>query len=210
MAVEPQSLRERQKLETRTAIADAAGVLFARDGFGSVTVGDVARAAGVSRQTVFNHFPNKEDLVFDRAPEVEAMMVAALRDRAPGSSYVDAFRLLTRAFWERIIALPADRPQGGFFAIVDGSPHLQAYARELGARIVARLAEAIREDAGAAPDDPRPKLVAAALATAHQSVLDVAGPRIAAGEHPRAFVPALLDAADAAYDLLEGGIGGYP
>ena len=30
------------------------------------------------------------------------------------------------------------------------------------------------------------------------------------GERPRDFVPALLDAADAAHDLLEGGIGGYP
>jgi AcrR family transcriptional regulator len=42
--------------------------LFARDGFDAVTVAEVARAAGVTEKTVFNHFETKEDLVYSEDP----------------------------------------------------------------------------------------------------------------------------------------------
>jgi AcrR family transcriptional regulator len=113
------SLRERKKAETRTAIADAAAQLFADRGFHAVTVGEVAEAAGVSKQTIFNHFPNKEELVFDRAAEVEEIIVAAVGDRAPGTTAVQAFQAMTRAFWGRVGDLQPGRPQAGFFAIVE-------------------------------------------------------------------------------------------
>src|ERR1700744_3178525 len=95
-------LRERKKLQTREAIAQAAAELFARHGFESVTVEDVARAANVSRQTVFNYFPSKEQMLFDRDAEVEAALLAALRARLPGTSPVSVFRAHTRAFWTRL------------------------------------------------------------------------------------------------------------
>src|SRR5262249_615740 len=78
-----ESLRERKKAATRVAIADAAAQLFAEFGYDNVSVERVAREAGVSKQTVFNYFPSKELLVFDRADEVRTIMVAALRDRGP-------------------------------------------------------------------------------------------------------------------------------
>ena len=95
-------LRERKKRETREAIAQAAADLFAERGFGAVTVDEVAAAADVSRQTVFNYFPTKEQMLFDRDAEVEAALVAAVRDRGPGVSLVDAFRAHTHAFWIRL------------------------------------------------------------------------------------------------------------
>lgn len=57
--------RERKKLRTRQVISDLATELFIERGFDHVTVAEVAKAADVAVQTVFNHFPAKEDLFFD-------------------------------------------------------------------------------------------------------------------------------------------------
>lgn len=204
------SLRERKKAETRTAIADAAAALFAARGFHEVTVGEVAEAAGVSKQTVFNHFANKEELVFDRAAEVEEIIVATVRDRPAGTTAVQAFKQMTRAFWGRVEELPADRPQSGFFAIVERTPALQAYQRELGARIVDRVEATIRAEARARPDDLRPRYVAASLCGIHSGVGDIFRRHVAAGEPPSAFLKALLRRADEAYNMLADGVGAYP
>src|SRR5829696_677358 len=84
-------LRERKKQQTRQLIADTARELFASRGFEAVTVTDIARAADVSAQTVFNYFPTKEDLFYSRLEEFESELVGAVRDRAPGESVLTAF-----------------------------------------------------------------------------------------------------------------------
>lgn len=68
-------LRERKKAQTRAAIAAGAAELFARNGFRAVTMVEVAAAAEVSEQTVYNHFPTKESLVFDRAGELRQALL---------------------------------------------------------------------------------------------------------------------------------------
>ena len=74
-------LRERKKQRTREQIAEAARELFTEHGFDRVTVAQVARAADVSEQTVFNYFPTKEDLVYWRLQsfEDELLRIAAPR-----------------------------------------------------------------------------------------------------------------------------------
>lgn len=204
------SLRERKKAETRTAIADAAAQLFLERGFHEVTVGEVAEAAGVSKQTIFNHFPNKEELVFDRAREVEEIIVATVRDRPAGTTAVSAFKHMTRMFWGRVGDLADDRPQAGFFAIVERTPALQAYQRELGAKIVDRVEQTIRAEARAKPDDLRPRYVAASLCGIHFGVADIFRRHVAAGEPPSQFLRSLLRRADEAYNMLADGVGSYP
>ena len=73
-----EGVRELKKRETRRRIAETALRLFAGRGFDAVTVAEVARAAGVTEKTVFNHFETKEDLVYseDRAFEAELFTVS--------------------------------------------------------------------------------------------------------------------------------------
>lgn len=68
----------RNKELSRDAILQSALALFAQRGYGAVRVEDVARAAGVSRTTFYNHFSEREEIL------------AALFERLLGSDEPDA------------------------------------------------------------------------------------------------------------------------
>ena len=86
------SLRESNKARTRLAISDVATRLFIERGFENVTVAEIAEAAQVSVKTVFNYFPTKEDLFFDRAGAVRAALLDAVRARPQDTSPLEALR----------------------------------------------------------------------------------------------------------------------
>ncbi|ARJ04241.1 hypothetical protein GCM10010988_29820 [Cnuibacter physcomitrellae] len=71
---------ERGGPQTRARISQVATALMLSRGFDEVTVAQVALEAGVSSVTVFKHFPRKEDLLLDRAPEAAELLRAAVRD----------------------------------------------------------------------------------------------------------------------------------
>src|SRR5581483_12227237 len=122
-------LRKSKKRRTREAIAQAAADLFSERGFAAVTIEDVARAADVSRQTVFNYFPTKEQMLFDREDEIGAALLALVRNRPDGASLVKAFRGHTLAFWERFGRILGEGGERhGFWEIVQASPALRDYA----------------------------------------------------------------------------------
>src|ERR1700760_3967243 len=86
--------RTRKRLATRQSISDAATRLFMERGFDAVTIDDIAAAADVGRMTVFNHFPRKEDMFFDREEEIQALAFDAVHGRKPGVSPIEAARML--------------------------------------------------------------------------------------------------------------------
>lgn len=92
-----QSLRERQKDETRAAIHEAASAAALEGGLASATVEAVAERAGISRRTFFNYFPTKEDAILGlREPALADEAVAAFR--AAGRTAVgDAAHLMAAA-----------------------------------------------------------------------------------------------------------------
>ena len=55
----PIGLRARKKLESRSAILEAASRLIEERGYDATTMRDIADAAGVSHQTLYNYFPTK-------------------------------------------------------------------------------------------------------------------------------------------------------
>ncbi len=55
----------RRPRKTRTEIYNAALSLFKQRGVNSVTMQDIADHAETARSTVFNHYPTKNDLLFE-------------------------------------------------------------------------------------------------------------------------------------------------
>ena len=135
----------RKRLATRQRISDVASRLFIERGFDAVKIDEIAEAADVSRMTVFNHFPRKEDMFFDLDGEGREDVVAAVMQRVPGSSPVEALRL----FAHRAIA--EKRPYVGFFeegsdrfmATVQASEALKARARAIRDELTDTLACAL-------------------------------------------------------------------
>ncbi|MEV4258931.1 helix-turn-helix domain-containing protein, partial [Spirillospora sp. NPDC049652] len=90
--------RRRADAERNTAaILDAATDLLARAP--DVGVGDIAKAAGVGRVTVYAHFPSREDLVravLTRAIEASMSAIGGAGDDGPPE---EAFARLVRDGW---------------------------------------------------------------------------------------------------------------
>jgi AcrR family transcriptional regulator len=205
-----EGLRERKKRQTRERIADLAMGLFMARGFDGVTVAEVARAADVSVNTVFNYFRTKEDLFMDRWEEVEDLPSKVVRDRAAGESVLAAFRrdfldALETRHWRYGLNEGADV----FAGMVRASPSLMARMRVLERATVERLARTLAEDTGAAPRDLAPRLVAAQIMDAVRLLAERTIWRPAEGESWAEIVADVRDLAQAAFALLEKGIGGY-
>ncbi|NUT50743.1 MAG: TetR/AcrR family transcriptional regulator [Saccharothrix sp.] len=195
------SLRERKKAETRQRIADVATALFVARGFDAVTVAEVAEAAGVSKVTVFNYFPRKEDMFFDRLPQARDLLTAAIRDRAAGESPVAALRRLFVELAEQ------GHPLGGFedryvrfWHTLLASPALRARAREALDEVEAHLADLLTGL------DPRPRLTAALALAAFRAVYQESAGRLLAGEPAADVTPDHIAAVRRAFDTLAEGL----
>ncbi|NUW42107.1 TetR/AcrR family transcriptional regulator [Nonomuraea rhodomycinica] len=154
---EPLGRRERKKAQTRQALADAALRLFLERGYDNVGVKDVAEAADVAVTTLFKHFPSKEALVFDLDADLEAALVAAVRERPAGRSIPAALR---EHVLEWAVKVVADERGARITRMVEDTPALSEYARRMWTRHESALARAIAEETGAPAGD----LACAALA----------------------------------------------
>jgi AcrR family transcriptional regulator len=141
----------------------------------------------VSVSTLFTYFPSKEALVFDLDEDVEAALVAAVRDRRPGRSIPRALR---DHVVERAIQVNAFPHTAAFTGMVESTPALRDYARRMWVRHEAALARAIAEDVGAPDGD----VTCAALARFALESVQVVRAHPTPGE-----------AADAIFGLLEHG-----
>jgi AcrR family transcriptional regulator len=199
-------LRERRKQESRRAISGVAMELFEALGFDEVTISQVAEAAGVSKMTVTNYFPRKEDLVFDRAEEIIQSLADAVTGRAPGESLLAAVR---RDYAERIAAgdVTLGVPTPALARMVDASHALTSRRREIADLTEQALGDAIAAEAGA--DDPQLRVIAAQLASVHRVLFADGTRRVLAGQSPEPIRQALAAAASRAFDLLEPSLSGY-
>jgi AcrR family transcriptional regulator len=204
--VNPSSgLRERKKRETRQRISDVATALFIERGFDEVTVAEIAEAADVSKVTVFNYFPRKEQLFFDRGVEGMELIEAAVRTRPPGTSVTDAMRhlILDLAAQRHPLSGLRDGVQG-FWLVVAASPTLLAAARTELEALEIDVAAAIAEssDAASAPVDAR--LLAGFLVAACRFIYLYAVRRLLGGDVADDVYPDYVDVVNLAFDMLAG------
>lgn len=136
--------RERKKAATRAAILEAATALFLERGFDAVTVREIADQADVSPKTVFTHFPQKEALVFSDEDDRHDRLVAAVSDRASGSTISDALK----AHYLTELAALNSEPQRSILALMEETPALVDYAEKMWFRHEDALVAAISEEFG--------------------------------------------------------------
>ncbi|MFF5565136.1 TetR/AcrR family transcriptional regulator [Streptomyces sp. NPDC012623] len=154
-----EGLRERGKARKREAILGAAHELFAERGYDAATITDIAEEAGVARRTVTLYFPTKLSLALAHLDTVEERLFAAVREREPGRSVIDALEDWLNdemghqdelsALTDRMLAL---------------NPQLQAPHQARVAEIVENGARYLAGEMGTAPDDRGARLAAAAAA----------------------------------------------
>jgi AcrR family transcriptional regulator len=188
-------LRERKKARTRQVIADAAARLFAERGYERVSVAEVARAAEVSEQTVYNYFQTKEALVTDLDEPLQAELSRLIRERDPSSTPAAAIRAVALDSVDGIARVPVDQWRGelGYLAAI--SPTVQRLALEMSARQADALAGAIGDTGDMSPE--LAQLQAIALVGVFQIIVREAGQRTVDGQDQQQIATELRPAIDA-------------
>jgi AcrR family transcriptional regulator len=205
MAATYGGLRELKKARTRALIADTAMGLFAARSFDEVTVAEVADAAEVGVSTVFNYFPTKEDLFYDRQEEVVEYLSRVVGARPPSESFAaacrrDMLKLIAIGDWRAgLVSSIAD-----FYRLVDRSPALQARARLMVERAAAHLAATIADELSVPVTDIVAVAAAGILTSMRTSLLDQARRESLEGQPVERIAPRLTDATNRAFDLLDG------
>jgi AcrR family transcriptional regulator len=197
-----QGLRDRKKAQTRERIADVAAGLFADRGYEAVSILDVARAADVSDQTVYNYFPAKQDLVLDRAEEIRERYGRVLLERPRGTSPADALRPLVAEDIDRYRQEDPRLARGEFPAQCLTSGVLRRFALEVREQQANTIAAAIQETSPAIPAIVA-RAHAAALVSVIQTITDQIGARILAADFSDTAAADLMRAAALALDDLD-------
>ncbi|WP_433345980.1 TetR/AcrR family transcriptional regulator [Microtetraspora malaysiensis] len=198
-----EGLRERKKRQTRQRISEVAIGLFVERGFDRVTIAEVAAAADVSVNTVYNYFESKEDLVLPPEEASPQRLADIVRERPPGGSAAGAVLARLRQEIrdrERRVGLSAGF--GRVLQMMRATPTLTARLEDLGRQMTDALAVVLAEETGAAEGDPLPRLVAWHIGCLHALVYAEIGRRTTAGESPDAIAAAVLELLDVAEDLL--------
>ena len=189
-------LRERKKQRTRQALIDAAMRLYHERGFDGVTVAEIAREADVAERTFFVYFETKEDVFLGRSDERVERLAQAIRERDRGTPILTAVRELLRT---RAASGEGSATGTPGRAELLRHPAIANRLRQRWNRWEDVLAQAIAADVGAGPDDPEPRVVAAALTGAIR-VAAAAG-----DEQPRRRD----EIAERVFDLLASGLSNY-
>jgi AcrR family transcriptional regulator len=119
-----------QKPQRRRLIEDAASALFAEHGYAETRLEDIARAAGVTKQLLYQHFSSKRDLHLALLANHRDALLATLADSMAGSGpLAERIPWVTDAWFTYV----EDHPYAlaMLFRDTTGDPEVQAFYREL-------------------------------------------------------------------------------
>ncbi|WP_328319670.1 TetR/AcrR family transcriptional regulator [Streptomyces sp. NBC_00388] len=198
-----EGLRERKKRRTRQYISDVATGLFLERGFDAVTVAEVAEAAEVSVNTVYNYFPAKEDLFLDRSKGVVERLARYVRARDRGESAAGAVLRELRGQVEAVSPTVGlldgyDR----FLGVVQHAHTLRSRMWHIQQESLANVEAALREETGADASDTLPTLVAGQLSWIQSTLMAWIGDEMIAGRAPDEVSRRALDLLDDMEEVL--------
>ena len=98
--------RERERLETRTRIMDAARELFAKEGYEAVSMRRIADACEYSPSAIYVHFKDKADLMREICRADFARMAERNRQAAQLPDPVERIRLLVLGYIQFAVTHP--------------------------------------------------------------------------------------------------------
>jgi AcrR family transcriptional regulator len=207
-------LRELKKEQTRQLIAETAWRLFADRGFERVTVAEVAREAQVAVATVFNYFPTKEDLFYDRFEAFEARLVDAIRTRQAGEPALVAFRRILLESGGLLAQVEAGDRQAlerlrTMNRVIAASPALLAREQQTIARTADALAALLATETNGQAGDVAAQVAANALIGVNQALIRYTRRRLLADGEPTGLAADVRGHALRALALLEHGLGDY-
>ena len=204
------SLRERKKLQTRRSLWRTAIDLFVERGFDNVSVAEIAMAVDVSKMTVFNYFPTKEDLVMGPMEEHVDEPVRVVRDRAVGESVITALR---RHFLEALAARDAatglndDLRVLAVQRLVRATPALMQRAYVFHRKSEDLLA--LEFVAETQQTDLTARIAAVQILGVRNALVSENHRRLVEGESADAVYPDAVANAEHGFHLLESGLGQY-
>ena len=200
-------LRERKKLRMRRHIVDVAAALFHQRGYDAVTVADVARAAEVGEQTVYNYFVTKEGLVFDEADAFAARFAAMVTGRRAGEPVTASVRREAHGFLDRQAAWPKDPNwRGGMPYLIAANPAVRRGWLAWLERYSRIVADTLVADSGGALSAATAGVLGWTLMSVFAVIVDSVSETVRSGGEVAALTARLRPEIDAAIDLLERGL----
>ncbi len=155
-------LQSRRDAQTRAELSAVAIGLFVEHGFAETTMDDVAEASGVSRRTIYRHYANKEDLVFEQTRLWMEVLNETVATRRPEESTRDVCCRGILAVTDYIKAHRDEVLPG--YGVVAQTPALQSRYARTNREWLERYTELLRPDAG--PDPAHAEIQAAVIAGA--------------------------------------------
>lgn len=134
-------LRARKKEDTRRTLVQTAYRLTIDRGFHHFTVGDLTRAAGVSRRTFSNYFASKAECVIAVHEEHASRIIAQLGAAGPDEPIDQTIRRLLR-----LVTQEFDEPEWADFAqLTNADPELRGEAALFDGSLASAVAGAIAD-----------------------------------------------------------------
>jgi AcrR family transcriptional regulator len=129
--------RERERVDTRHKILDAAREMFVRKGYEATTMRAIADRIDYTPTAIYHHFPSKEALLTELTTQDFRALAQAFRETAQVTDPVERLRQIGRAYIEfgvthpmhyQLMFMTPPHPDGTKSRIKHGDPGEDAYA----------------------------------------------------------------------------------
>lgn len=150
-----EGLRERKKLTTRRALAEAALALAVERGYHGFTVADITEAVGVSRRTFSNYFAGRAECLISLADDLLEEILASIPEPSAEWGVREILQAALISFGREISHGAAD-----YFRLLIAEPELQTAMMAAAGAHQELVAATIARVVGLAADDIRVRAVA--------------------------------------------------